>query len=105
MSAFRESGIRPLMGIAATFTLLGLGACAPDDTGTGRRVGMTNLPSEEAIEAALSTITEEEVRDHTRTLASDEFGGRAPSSPGEDRTMEYLAEQFGAMGLEPGGTD
>ena len=39
----------------------------------------------------------------TRVLASDEFEGRAPVTPGEDRTVEWLSQQFQALGLEPGG--
>lgn len=35
-------------------------------------------------------------------LASDEFGGRAPGSPGEDKTVEYIAQQFDQVGLQPG---
>ena len=38
-------------------------------------------------------------------LASDEFEGRAPGSVGETRTVEYLIEQFSALGLEPGNPD
>ncbi|MET4684107.1 M28 family metallopeptidase [Brevundimonas faecalis] len=41
----------------------------------------------------------------TRVLASDAFEGRGPVSPGEDRTIEWLTEQFRALGLEPGGPD
>ena len=39
----------------------------------------------------------------TRVLASDEFQGRAPGTPGEDKTIPYLIEQFKAAGLEPAG--
>ncbi|MCW8926911.1 MAG: hypothetical protein OQJ84_11655, partial [Xanthomonadales bacterium] len=35
------------------------------------------------------------------TLASDEFGGRAPMSEGERLTLNYLENQFREMGLEP----
>ena len=38
-------------------------------------------------------------------LASDEFGGRAPGSAGETLTVDYLTEQFAALGLEPGNPD
>ncbi|HIE92067.1 MAG TPA: M28 family peptidase [Acidobacteria bacterium] len=38
-------------------------------------------------------------------LASDEFEGRAPGSPGETLTVEYLIEQFQGLGLEPGNPD
>ena len=41
--------------------------------------------------------------DVTRMLASDAFQGRAPGTPGEDRTIPYLIEQFKAAGLEPAG--
>jgi Zn-dependent M28 family amino/carboxypeptidase len=41
----------------------------------------------------------------TRTLASDEFGGRAPGSRGETLTVEYLVEQFRAAGAQPGNPD
>jgi Zn-dependent M28 family amino/carboxypeptidase len=36
-------------------------------------------------------------------MASDEFGGRAPGSPGEQKTVDYLEAQFRALGLEPAG--
>ena len=35
------------------------------------------------------------------TLASDEFGGRAPMSEGERLTLDYLESQFREMGLQP----
>ena len=38
-------------------------------------------------------------------LASDELEGRAPGSDGETLTVEYLTEQFSALGLEPGNPD
>ena len=38
-------------------------------------------------------------------LASDEFEGRAPGSDGERRTIQYLTEQFSALGLAPGNPD
>jgi Zn-dependent M28 family amino/carboxypeptidase len=38
-----------------------------------------------------------------RTLASDEFEGRAPGTTGETKTIAYIAEQFRLAGLEPAG--
>ncbi|MDH5821826.1 M28 family metallopeptidase [Luteimonas sp. RD2P54] len=40
---------------------------------------------------------------HLRVLASDEFEGRAPDTPGEEKTVAYLAAQFAELGLEPAG--
>lgn len=48
-------------------------------------------------------ISIERLSEITRTLASDEFQGRAPGTPGETRTIEYLVAQFKAAGLEPAG--
>ena len=39
----------------------------------------------------------------SRVLASDEFQGRAPGTPGEEKTIPYLIQQFKAAGLEPAG--
>ena len=39
---------------------------------------------------------------HLAQLASDEFEGRKPGTAGERRTVDYLVEQFRALGLEPG---
>jgi len=42
---------------------------------------------------------------HTvRTLASDQFQGRAPGTIGEERTIGYLIGRLQALGLEPAGT-
>jgi Zn-dependent M28 family amino/carboxypeptidase len=38
-----------------------------------------------------------------KTLASDAFEGRGPGTPGEARTIAWLAEQFRLLGLEPAG--
>jgi len=40
--------------------------------------------------------------EHVRVLSSDAFEGRAPGSPGEDKTVAYLTAQFERMGLKPG---
>jgi len=43
--------------------------------------------------------------DITRVLASDDFEGRAPGTPGEAKTVDFLVAQFKALGLKPGGED
>ena len=37
-----------------------------------------------------------------KTLASDEFEGRGPGTPGEDKTVQYIQAQFQRVGLQPG---
>ncbi len=47
-------------------------------------------------------IDETVFRDHVRVLASDDFEGRKPGTPGEEKTVAYLVEQFRKLGLKPG---
>ena len=57
------------------------------------------------IEAALNEITVERLQAHLTILASDELKGRMSGEPGYDQAADYVAEQFEALGLEPGGID
>ncbi|HPA01547.1 MAG TPA: M28 family metallopeptidase [Chiayiivirga sp.] len=59
-------------------------------------------PDKHVFEAAISA---EDFRADITTLASDEFGGRAPGTQGETLTVEYLRDRFAAMGLQPGNGD
>ncbi|HEY2049531.1 MAG TPA: M28 family metallopeptidase [Caulobacteraceae bacterium] len=40
-----------------------------------------------------------------KALESDPFQGRAPGTPGETVTVDYLIARFKALGLQPGGVD
>ena len=40
-----------------------------------------------------------------KTLASDEFEGRGPGTPGEEKSVEYIKAQFERIGLKPGNGD
>ena len=59
------------------------------------------VPETDPIADAAEVMTEASYRRHVETLASDEFGGRAPASPGEDLTIAYLVDHFKGLGLEP----
>jgi hypothetical protein len=48
-------------------------------------------------------ISPAELSATVKTLASDAFEGRAPGTPGEARTVDYLIGRFKALGLAPGG--
>ena len=50
-------------------------------------------------------ISAEDFAAHIRVLASDDFGGRKPGSEGEEKTVNYLREQFRRLGLQPGNGD
>jgi Zn-dependent M28 family amino/carboxypeptidase len=62
------------------------------------------LSSVLAAAPALAQIEASRIKEHVRILSSDEFQGRGPTQAGEEKTVAYLAQQFAAAGLEPGGT-
>jgi len=68
------------------FLVLGISACTAN---TGEQ-------------AALKSIKPAELAAHIKVVSSDAFGGRAPTSPGETKTIDYLRSRFKALGLEPG---
>lgn len=82
--------------------LAALAACGPASQETATPATAAAGPSAplseaQRIEAALHR--------HISVLAADEFGGRAPASPGEVLTTNYLQEQFRQLGLQPGNGD
>ena len=84
-------------GVMALATIVACGADpTPDDP-------------ERSLAAASASIAPgidtELLLEEIKILASDEFGGRAPGSPGEALTISYLTDQFGALGLVPGNPD
>ena len=59
--------------------------------------------SAEQVEAALDLITVDALSAHVAWLADDAREGREAGEPGYDAAAAYVAEQFAAMGVEPGG--
>ncbi len=81
--------VKSIMGLAAACLIVGA-APAP------RPVKPTDPRSWAPISPArMSAIV--------KTIASDPFEGRGPGTPGEKKTIDYLAAQFRALGLEPAG--
>ena len=52
-----------------------------------------------------SISVEKVLHEHISILASDEYGGRAPATPGEVKTIEYLRDNFIDLGVGPGNGD
>ncbi|MGH8495531.1 MAG: M28 family metallopeptidase [Gammaproteobacteria bacterium] len=83
----------PVFCFAALLAPL-LAACSPQE------------PAATAADAApqaspRADISAEDFARHVRTLASDEFEGREPSSPGGEKTVEYIRDEFAKLGLKP----
>ncbi|MFY9924423.1 MAG: M28 family metallopeptidase [Opitutaceae bacterium] len=69
--------------------LLAAGACAAAQA-------QTQGPDEAAAARML---------EHIRVLSSDAFEGRGPGTPGEDKAVAYLQQEFSGIGLLPGNPD
>jgi hypothetical protein len=58
-----------------------------------------------AVHAGPGDIDADRLLDHIKYLASDDLKGRAAGSPELERAADYIAQQFKAIGLKPGGDD
>lgn len=65
-------------------------------------IGCAQVVNDKGVIQPISTSNMSET---VKTLASDEFMGRAPGTEGETKTVAYLVERFTELGLEPGGRD
>jgi len=83
---------------------VGLSACvSPTKTEapTETLAKSTSTIDSTAVEQAAQKIDDAGLMQHINVLASDEFEGRAPSTPGGLKTVEYLEAEFQKLGLEP----
>ena len=66
----------------------------------------SNEVADPVVEAVSETAEiEAMLHEHIAVLASDEFEGRAPATPGEEKTINYLKSEFEALGIGPGNGD
>jgi len=81
------------------------GCQTTSDGSTPGTAAMAETPAACATAAACigrAAISEATLREVTKTLSSDAFEGRAPTTPAEDKTVAYIVERFKAAGLQPG---
>ena len=91
---------------ALSLALLALCACTPrsqdqtaDDSAAQPADATTAAASAHAFNGEIDAA---DFAEHVQQLASDDFGGRGPGTPGEDKTVEYIKAQFARIGLQPG---
>jgi hypothetical protein len=65
-------------------------------------IGLLGVVAAFGAETA-AAIDPERISQTVKVLASDDFEGRAPGTPGETKTIEWLSNRFRELGLEPGG--
>ncbi|WGL17404.1 M28 family metallopeptidase [Microbulbifer bruguierae] len=84
-----------------------------EQTGERKLLPPKEMPTVDVIDApTLDAAGEAEIAEiaqdlhkHVAVLASDKFEGRAPATQGEELTVNYLADQFKKIGLQPGAID
>src|SRR5688572_31137449 len=57
------------------------------------------------VKRAMDSIRGDAVEAHVKFLSHDLLEGRGPGTRGDAITRQYIASQFEALGLEPGGDD
>jgi Zn-dependent M28 family amino/carboxypeptidase len=80
----------------------------PTDDGAGAETQSSERIDENARPAPRETdsaITGDDLAWRIQTLASDEFEGRAPSTPGGIAASQWIADEMARAGMEPGGED
>src|SRR3982751_2954884 len=81
--------------------LLGIAALWAQTNNTGPKQ-TTALPPP-PVPSAINSITASDLKGDLSFLSSDALAGRYTPSPGLDVAAEFIASQFRAAGLEPGG--
>jgi Zn-dependent M28 family amino/carboxypeptidase len=69
------------------------------------RLGLLLISLSGITAAGAESASASRILAHTKVLAADEFEGRSPGTPGEDKTVAYLEREFRALGLKPGNPD
>ena len=91
--------IYPLLSIVL------ISSCSETTVNKVEEKPVLNINTPAAIDTSYNSINTAQLIDHVKVLSSDKFGGRAPSSAGEKLTLDYLTQQFTAIGFKPGNGD
>ena len=98
--AFRPVVTRSLI---TTLALVSLAACSPPAEETSRSA--PDVETGDTYTRSLSVITRENLEGHLDFLADDARKGRMTGTEGYDDAAQYVARQFEALGLTPGGDE
>ena len=86
--------------------LLGVSACTPsNDTTTSKDDSAKSMAATSNFDSVYNSISDADIREPLKVLASDEFEGRLPTTEGEKKTIDFLVSEFKKAGLKPGNGD
>ena len=91
-----------LVPAAAGLLLAGCQSKTSSETATADSKAEAAPTDTASVAAPADGITGALIGQHIKVLASDEYQGRRPFTPGEEKATSYLAAEFKKLGLQPG---
>ena len=79
-----------------------LAACQRQPSAEAPATAATPTPPAVAAHDFVPAINADDFVEHVKVLASDDFEGRGPGTPGEEKSVQYIKSQFERIGLKPG---
>jgi Zn-dependent M28 family amino/carboxypeptidase len=98
-TVFRHRALQSALLIA----LATLAGCKRQEPAPQARAGLQVIAADS--KAAAEQITADYLRDQITTFSADEFEGRAPATPADEKARGYLVQQLQAIGFQPAGPD
>jgi len=86
-------------------TLVGCSQPEKDTATTTEPTSTAAVKVADNFDEIYASISGDVLKAHAKTLASDEFEGRLPTTVGEKKTLDYLINHFKQFGVEPGNGD
>ena len=91
--------------VIGALLLVATAACAGDKDPGAPGASAASSADSAAIAPALASINADDLLRHTKALSDDSLEGRAPATPGEDKAVRYLVNQFKQLGLTSANPD
>ncbi|QPG04823.1 M28 family peptidase [Salinimonas marina] len=82
--------------------LLGATGCSEPQIEQTSPQEQTKQQAPSNFDEVYASITAEKIKTPLKTLSSDEFEGRLPTTAGEQKTLDFLVKSFKEAGFEPG---
>lgn len=89
--------INPFISLLLCTALFGMNSCSKQPE--------TVITPNSNFLSVYDNINSNDIKQYIKTIASDEFEGRLPTTPGEKRTLDYLVGELSRLGLKPGNDD
>jgi Zn-dependent M28 family amino/carboxypeptidase len=97
--------LRRLMSLSVVATLCLTGCKRPEQVIASQSAAAAPSLVSADTKIAAAQITPEYLRDQITRFSADEFEGRGPATPADEKARAYLVQQLQQIGFAPGGPD